>query len=114
MKLNGRVFNVGDMRTQVTLKKRIMTSDAGGYQTPGYQDMGVVWAKWINYHGAEIWTMESVTATNPATVTVRYRADIDPTWVIDKGGQIYEILSMDNIQERNEFIEMKVSLEKAG
>ncbi len=114
MKLSGKVFNVGDMHTQVTLKRRIMTTDAGGYQTPGYQVIAIVWTKWVNLFGPEIWSMQSVTATNPATVTVRYRSDIDPTCVIDKGGLIYEILSMDNIQEHNEYFEMKVSLEKAG
>jgi SPP1 family predicted phage head-tail adaptor len=114
MIIGSRVTNPGEMRTSVTLKNRSVTTDSGGARVPTYSTIATVWAKWANVHGSEVWAAESVNAIAPATVMIRYRSGIDHTCVVVKGSDIYEIVSIDNIQERNEYLELKVQKAKAG
>ena len=136
MKLNGNVINPGEMRTRIVLARREMTTDAGGFNKPTHPYISRVWARWKNVHGSEAWTAaEALGAEAAATVLIRYRPDIDETCLVVKdafvsetvpehegdpvsltytGGQIYEIVSMDDIGERHEYIELKVKRKKAG
>ncbi len=134
MIINGKIFNPGEMRTKIVLAKRTITQDAGGFQKPGEEFVAEVWSKWINVHGQEIWAAEARGAVKAATLMIRYRDDIDETCLVVKGatvaevindediligftfssGEHFEIISMDNIQEKNEFIELKVKLLKVG
>ena len=50
----------------------------------------------------------------PATVLIRYRSDVDETCAVLKGTLQYEIKSIDNIEERSEYLELKVVRMKAG
>ena len=124
MKIGNLVTNPGELRTQVILAKRVIGEDAGGFPTTSFDLIAQVWAKWINVHGSEAWTSSSLGFTAPATVLIRYREELDATCVVIKGGQlnglvitggeVFQIVSMDNIQERNEYLELKVQKTKAG
>jgi SPP1 family predicted phage head-tail adaptor len=115
MNLNGRPSNPGELRTPVTLKKRTVETMTGGFQKPAYSTLASnVMVKWVNAHGSEAWSAGTLDAVRTATVTLRYRSDVDETCVVVKGSEIYEIVSMDNIQERNEYLELKVKLPKEG
>lgn len=108
MILNGKMINPGELRTSVVLKKRTITTDAGGFGQESYTTLATVWARWSNVHGSEVWAAQSVQAVAPATVLIRYRSDVDQTCVVVKGSEIYDIVSVDNIQERGEYLEIKV------
>jgi SPP1 family predicted phage head-tail adaptor len=115
MNLKGQITNPGEMRTYVNLQQRTSVSgDAGGFQQKTYTDAASVWAKWTNFHGSEAITASSAGIQEGATVLIRYRADIDETWRVVKGGLIYEVISIDNIQERNEYQEIKVKRTRPG
>jgi SPP1 family predicted phage head-tail adaptor len=116
MILNGKVFNPGELRTRVTLKSRDVTTQTGGFQKPAYTTtLTTVWAKWVNVHGTEAWTVaNTLGAMQAATVTIRYRAGIDPTCAVEKDAEIWEIVSIDDIQERHEFLELKVKRVVSG
>jgi SPP1 family predicted phage head-tail adaptor len=114
MILNGRVINPGEMRTQITLESRTVTTQTGGFETPAWSTIATVWSKWTNAHGSEAVQAAMLNAEAPATVLIRYRSGLDTTCAISKGGVRYEITSIDNIQERNEYIEMKVKRMKPG
>lgn len=108
MILKGKVINPGELRTAITLKKRTVTSDEGGFPVQSWTKIADVWAKWTNAHGTEVWTADMAGAKMPATVLIRYRSDVDATCAVEKDGQLYEIFSIDNIQERSEYLEIKV------
>ena len=108
MNLNGKATNPGEMRTRVTLQKRTVTTGTGGFQQETWSTVATVWAKWINVHGSEAWNAAAREAVEPATVTIRWRSDVDLTCRILKGSAGYQIVSIDNIQERNEYLECKV------
>lgn len=114
MILNGKPINPGEMRTEITLKARSVSVETGGFQTPSYGTGTTVWARWKNAHGSEVWTAEAAGANAPATVLIRYLASLDETYVVEKGGELFEIVSMDNIEERNEYIELKVRALRNG
>lgn len=114
MNLNGRVFNPGELRTQVVLESRTVSVETGGFGAPTWATVATVKAKWENAHGNESQAAGTVEAELPATVTIRYRSGIDTTGAVSKGGLRYEILSVDNIRERNEYLELKVRRMRSG
>lgn len=124
MKIGNKVTNPGDLNKQIILAKRTITPDAGGFQKPSYGLIAQVWAKWINVHGAEALSASSLGFEAAATVTIRYRSDIDSTCVVVKGGtlagstftggEVFEIVSPDDIEDRHEYIELKIRKAKAG
>ena len=113
------MFNPGSMRTKVVIASRTITTDAGGHQKPTYTTLvAEVWANWKNVHGQEAIVADANGVKMAATVIVRYRSDIVQTcgiWLgatvagsAISGGDLFEIISMDNIEQRNEYIELKV------
>jgi SPP1 family predicted phage head-tail adaptor len=118
MNLNGKVSNPGDLRTPVLLAPRTVSEEMGGFQRPLPAEEAAIsaWAKWSNIHGSETWAAAISGAIAPATVLIRYQADLDQTWYIskDNGESWFEIKGMDDIQERHEYIELKVSQWRPG
>ena len=114
MILNGKAFNPGELRIPITLKTRSVSVETGGFGVPGWSTLDTVLAKWVNVHGSETWTADASGADAPATVTVRYLSGLDETCAVEKDSLLYEIVSMDDIQARHEYIELKVKRMKAG
>ena len=114
MNLNGRVTNPGELRTSVTLQSRTVSTETGGFKTPSWSTIATVWAKWVNAHGMEAWAAQTAQAEAAATVTIRYLAGVDTTCAVLLGSERYEIVSIDNIQQRGEYLELKVQRMKAG
>lgn len=88
--------------------QRFVRKGEGSFAEESWQDVCTVWANWINVHGSEVWAAESVQALKAATVTIRYRSDVDEKCRILFNGVLYEIVSVDNIRQRNRALEMKV------
>lgn len=114
MNINQRTTNPGELNQSVTLQNRVITADAGGFQVKSWTNIAVVWAKWRNVHGSEAWQAQAIEAEGAATVTIRYRSDVDETCAVLKGTERYEIVSLDDIQEHNEYIELKVRRVREG
>ena len=88
--------------------QRLIRNGEGSFAEESWQDICNVWANWINVHGSEVWAAESVQALKAATVTIRYRSDVDEKCRVVFNGVTYEIVSVDNIRQRNRVLEMKV------
>lgn len=109
MNINGTIFNPGDLRTSIVIKSKTVTTNTGGFKVESWSVVvATVMAKWVNAHGSEVWTADMAGAQGAATVTIRYRSDIDESYAILKGSELWEIVSVDNIRERNELLELKV------
>ena len=108
MILNGRMINPGELRTPVVLGKRMVTTGPGGFQAASFSAETGAWARWQNVHGAEVWQSAAQGVSQAATVLIRYWEGLDETWLVEKGGVVYEIVSVDDIQDRHEFMELKV------
>lgn len=114
MNLNSRVTNPGELRTPITLEPATMSQDTGGFQTQGQGTSINVLAKWTNVHGTEVWAAQMRGAIKPATVLIRYQASLEETWTVLKGSDRYDIVSIDDIQERHEYMELKVKRVGSG
>lgn len=114
MNLNGRMINPGDLRTPITLLGRAIFTDVGGFQSPTRPTIAIVMSKWTGVHGSEAWTAQTVQAQRAATVLIRYRDDMDETCAVQLSNDVYEIVSMDDIEARHEYLELKVKLARAG
>lgn len=114
MKIGSKVSNPGELNTRVVLVERKFEKDAGGFPQEIAGQEITVWSRWINAHGEEAWQADAVGARNMATVLIRHQPALDTTWRIRKQGQIWEIHSIDNIRERGEYQELKVSRVGAG
>lgn len=108
MILGNRPTNPGELRTQISLVKRTITTDAGGFQTAGTTSIATVWSKWENVHGSEVWSAAAINAIQPATVLIRYNSQLDETCLVQKGSNLYEIVSIDDLRDRHEYMELKV------
>jgi len=102
---------IGDLRTRITLQTPTLTKDVGGAQSPAYVNVATnptVWAQWINDHGQEAVSSEAKTFGQRATVRLRHRADIETTWQVLKAGAPWQILSIDFVQNKQRWVELRV------
>ena len=112
MNLNGKITNPGELRTLVTVQLGTVTKSADGVQKIVYANLtpSTAWVKWMNAHGIELIEAQSAKVQAPATVLMRYRSDINTRCALVKDGLLYAITSIDDIQNRHEYLEVKCIL----
>ena len=67
--------------------------------------------KWVNAHGSEAWDDHAMLLRNPATLTTRYNPLLlDPALILYREGDAvpYEVVNIDNVQQRNRWLEISV------
>jgi len=101
-------IKVSDLRTRITFQSPTITKDAGGAQKTTYVDVSIVWAQWINDHGQEAVAAEALVSAQRATVRIRHRTDIVETWRVMKDSEAWKILSIDEVQDKNRWVELRV------
>lgn len=100
-------MKIGDLRYRVTLQKYLETTDEEGFATQNWQDIATVWASVENLYGREYWQAAAIQAENTVKFTIRYRKDLSNDMKIKFQGKLYNIISVDNIKYKNEYIEIK-------
>ncbi len=106
--------NAGELRTAVYFKRIERGTDSEGFPTEAevnaFGDDVPVYAKWVNAHGTEAFTAMQLQLRDPATLTVRYSPRINEQMLVYKGADQapYEIISIDNVENRNGWLEIKV------
>ena len=90
------------MRTKITIKAPEYSIKAG-FGAESFKNVfpGPVWCKWVNAHGTEVYQAEELHLRQPVTITVECRI-----WH-ERDAEPYEIISIDNIGDRREFLEIK-------
>lgn len=109
-------LTISDLRTRITFQEPTITKDPGGAQKTTYANVGTnptVWAQWINDHGQELVSSDAQKLVQNATVRIRHRSDIAETWRVMKGGEVWQIFSIDLVQGRNRWVELRVERVKA-
>ena len=109
--------NISDLRTRITFQQPTQTTDAGGAQVTSWANVATtptVWARWINEHGQEALQSDTARSAQRATVTIRHRADVNTNWRVLKDNEPWQILSVDQIQDRNRYVEMVVERVKGA
>lgn len=104
--------NAGELRTPVVVESLIETQDADGYPVRVWLNVfgqGKEYrVKWVNVHGREVYESMSLDLKEPATLTGRYSPLITPQCRITKDGEPYEVISIDDVENRHQWLEIKV------
>ena len=107
--------NAGELRTKVYFIRKDRARDREGYpievEVNVFGDGVPCMCKWVNAHGYEVFQTMQLQIREPATITTRYSSLLlDPKLTVYKGEDQtpYEIISIDNVEERNVWLEIKV------
>ena len=103
--------NAGDLRTLIIVERLNEAQDADGYPVREWVNVfgqGEYRVKWVNAHGTEVYESMSLDLREPATLTGRYSPLITPQCRITKDGEPYEIISIDDVENRHQWLEIKV------
>ena len=116
----------GELRTLVYFRRAVRGTDEEGYPLPDReepvfkldgsgQEMGVH-CKWVNAHGSEVFSSMQLQLREPATLTMRYSPKIDSTQLVYRRGdpRPYESISVDNVEDRGKWLEIKVQRKGAA
>ena len=116
--------SAGDLRTPVYFRRVLKGSDSKGathqreeyVYTDSCDEELPVHCKWVNAHGTEVFSAMQLQLREPATLTMRYSPLINATMLVYKGKdpRPYEIISVDNVEERGRWLELKVQRKGAA
>lgn len=112
--------NSGELRTPVRFYRVERELDAEGNSEEREIDVfgpGVtVRCKWVNAHGSEVFESMRQDLREPATLTMRYSPLINGALKLYKAGdpQPYEVISVDDVEERHRWLELKVQRKGAA
>lgn len=114
----------GELRTLVYFRRVLKKTDGEGYAnqreeyvfSDGAGGELPVHCKWVNAHGTEVFSAMQLQIREPATLTMRYSPLIDPTMLVYKGKdpRPYEIISINNVEDRGRWLELKVQRKGAA
>lgn len=116
---------VGELRTRLYIRKMVKKTDDEGNANereesvfpPGPDGKERMWhCKWVNAYGSEVFTAMQAQVQEPATLTMRYSKMIRPDHLIYRVGDPvpYEIISVNDVEERHTWLEIKVKRRRAA
>lgn len=100
--------NAGELRTPIKFIRIDRSKDADGYSVEVEVEVLKTKCKWVNVHGTEVFTAMQQQLREPATITMRYSPLINPKLIVYKGAEPYEVISIDDIENRHRWLEIKV------
>ena len=116
--------NAGELRTLVYFRRTVKEVDSEGSphqreETVFHDSQGreqAVHCKWVNAHGAEVFTAMQLKLRQPAKLTMRYSPRIQPTMLVYKGRDPvpYEVISVDDVEDRHCWLEVTVQRKEAA
>ena len=117
--------NPGELRTKVYFKSVEHSTDNEAFDEEsevnvfGKDNNGndiPARVKWDNAHGTEVFNAMQLKLREPATITMRYSPKINADLIVYKGDdkKPYEIISIDNVEERCRWLEIKVQRKVAA
>lgn len=112
--------NAGELRTPVRFCKITRVPNSKGIPEKREENVfggnKTVMCKWVNAHGSESFTAMQLQINEPATLTCRYSPKITPDLIAYKGDDKspYDVISVDNVEERGRWLEIKVKRREAA
>lgn len=119
----------GEMRTKIRIQGQEAGINARGYPDTAWKDLfpGPVWCKWVNAHGREAFDLLRLELGETATLTLRYsplvtircrvlrEEDIQAIEAAPEAERedlarryAYEIVSLDNVEDKRQFLEIQI------
>lgn len=105
-------INAGDMRTIITVENVAKTPDGKGTFTEVWTNVfgtgKTARCQWINAHGTEADENNRLGLHKKATLTMRYSPLITDTCRVKKGTEVWEVESIDDIEDNRTWLEVKI------
>lgn len=99
-------MRAGRLRHRIELKSLTEAQNAFGEATKAYATYATVWAEVKPLRGKEAEQAQQVVAEAECQITIRYHASVVETDRIGFDGREFEINSIINPLERNEYLEL--------
>lgn len=120
-----RQASPGELRTRLYIRKMVKRTDSEGSASereesvfsPDPDGKERMWhCKWVNAYGSEVFAAMQAQVQEPATLTMRYSKLIQPDHLIYRVGDPmpYEIISINDVEERHTWLEVKVKRRRAA
>ena len=110
--------NPGEMKTRIIVQALHAGVDADGFPTETWESVFLdsegnalpVRCKWVNAHGTDVFLNMQLDLKDVATITMRYTPLINQRCRIlhESDPKPYEIISIDNVDDSREWLEIKV------
>ncbi len=94
------------LRREVTLQSPVEITDGAGGFSVSWSDVATVWADVRPLSGSEQWMARKLQSAITHRVTLRYRAGVTARMRILYGTRVFNIRTVINIDEANEFLEL--------
>lgn len=118
--------SAGELRTRIYIRSVSKSADEDGVSSEeeeesaiGYDAQGreiMYHCKWVNAHGTEVFNAMQLQLRELATLTMRYSPKIKPDQLIYRVGDPvpYEIVSINDVEDRHRWLEVKVGRRRAA
>lgn len=108
------MIRTGTLRKRVQIQQRATTQDTFGQQSTTWTTLATVWADIEALSGREAMAAQAANVDISHTITVRYQSifaqpKIVATYRVLYNGRIFNVHSMENIEERNAIVVLTVS-----
>lgn len=97
-----RYMNAGELRKQITLQSKTLTSDGMGGATETWADQLTTWAQIDPPKAREFFATGQVQAEVVTRIRIRYRPNVLHTWRVKYGSRYFNITSIVNPDECNQ------------
>jgi SPP1 family predicted phage head-tail adaptor len=101
-------MQAGKLRHKVTLKTSAYSQNEYGEPSETWTSSTTLWARIEPLRGRELLLAQQVTPEASFRVTTRYDSSntIDPAYRLYHGSRVLEVVSIQNPEEKNEFVEL--------
>lgn len=105
-------MNPGKYRHIITIEQATGTQDEYGAETKTWSEFAKLWAEIYTKKTTEHVVNDKITPVSMVILRTRYKPGITEAMRIVKGSTVYEILGINNIEERN--ITLEFTCKKNG
>lgn len=105
---------IKELRHRITIQRLITEINENGFEIEQWQNYKSVWASIANLHGREYYAAAAINAENTMKFIIRYTEGIENSMRIFFKYKTYNIISIDNIKYRNQYIEIKAVVVEDG
>jgi len=99
-------MRAGELRQRITLQKPVQTRSSFNELVTSYTDVATVWAAVEWEYGRRYLEASQLNAEVAGIIRIRYRSDIKPEWRLKYGDRYIQILSIANVRERDQELQL--------
>lgn len=101
-----REQSIGTLRHRLTLEQLSRTSDGGGGVTESWVQVAQVWGQLTPLKGGERVEAARIAGRHMHDISLRYRADVEPSMRFRLGVRIFHILSIEDVDGRGKWLKV--------